>query len=124
MFSVPIATETKIKEYTRHKVERKFPYCDYHIKGTSDWNYGFTDRAFTVEEREVDEVPFSSQKAPLVIKTKLSHVDWGYEPRFAGKICAKVPHSRDALDEGQTVEMVPYGCAKLRMTELPIVNKK
>ena len=124
VFSVPVQGETTIKEYTRAKVERKFPYCDYHIKGVSDWNYAFCDRALTVEEREVGDVPFSSEKAPIVIKAEMCHIDWGYEPRFAEKVCAIVPQSREALDAGAVMELVPYGCAKLRMTEMPLVKKK
>ena len=123
VFSIPVESESKIKEYTRHGVERKFPYCDYHIWGTSDWNFALTDRSFTVEEREVSDVPFSSKQYPIVLHAKACHIDWGREPRFP-KLCAKVPQSREPLDESREIVMTPYGCAKLRMTELPLVSKK
>lgn len=123
VFSVPVRGEATMKEYTKSGVERKFPYCDYHIRGTSDWNYAFADRTFTVEEREVSDVPFSSEKFPVVLKAKMCHIPWGSEPRFE-KFCAKVPNSRVPLDEPQLKELAPYGCAKLRMTEMPLIREK
>lgn len=123
VFSLPIEANVKMKEYTRANVERKYPYCDYHMEPASDWNYGFASRSFTVEEREGDaSVPFSSKNPSLVLKAELAHIDWGYEQAW-DTVCAKVPNSRAALDAPQTIELYPYGCAKLRMTELPIIKK-
>lgn len=31
VFSLPIRTEYRMREYTRNGVERKFPYCDYEL---------------------------------------------------------------------------------------------
>ena len=36
-------------------------------------------------------------------------------------VCAKVPESRTPLEEEKEIELYPCGCAKLRMTELPLV---
>ncbi len=122
VFAVPVKGEAKMVEYVRNNVERKFPYCDYHIKGVSDWNYAFANGEFSVEEKEVDAIPFSSVNPPLVLKANLCHIDWGYAEGY-DTVCAKMPMSRAALDESSVVEMIPYGCAKLRMTELPKVKK-
>jgi hypothetical protein len=123
LFSLPISYAVKMKEYVREGVERKAPYCDYYYTPTSDWNYGFASRELTVEERDVDDgIPFSSLSPSLVLHAELSHIDWGLLERFES-VCSKVPHSRRALDASQTVTLYPYGCAKLRMTELPMVKK-
>ncbi|MBR2020177.1 MAG: glycoside hydrolase family 127 protein [Clostridia bacterium] len=123
LFALPISYEVKMKEYVREGVERKAPYCDYYYKGTSDWNYGYASRTLTVEERDgEDGIPFSSHAPSLVLHAELSHIDWGLLERFEN-VCAKVPRSRRALDGPQPMVLYPYGCAKLRMTELPIVKK-
>ena len=122
VFALPIESEAKIVEYTKQNVERKFPYCDYHIKGTSDWNVALTESRFEVEERPMPSVPFSSKEPAIVLKTRLCHIDWGYAPYY-DTVCAKAPHSRVALDEPAVRELYPYGCAKLRMTELPFAKK-
>lgn len=123
VFSLPIKADIKTKEYTKANVERKAPYCDYHYFPASDWNYGFVSKALVREEKNGDEaVPFSSMAPSVVLKAQVSHIDWGYEAEW-DILCAKVPASRVPLDEPQEIELYPYGCAKLRMTELPVVKK-
>lgn len=121
VFSLPIETEWKMYEYIRNGVERKFPYCDWELIGKSDWNYGFSDVKLEVEEREVTNVPFSSKVPPIVIKAKMKKIPWGTEPMFE-TVCAKVPKSTEAYSDEEIKELYPYGCAKLRMTEMPMVD--
>ncbi len=123
VFSVPVAREETISEYTRANVERKFPYCDYHYKGISDWNVAYTSRTLRVEERPIPEdVPFSSQAPALVLHADMCHIDWGYAEGYE-TICARLPESRKPMDAPADRILYPYGCAKLRMTELPIVKE-
>ena len=123
LFALPVEFESKKVEYTRAGVERKFPYCDYHLKGISDWNYGFASSELEVKEGDVaaDGYPFSSKNPPVKLVASLSHIDWRHEPRF-DRVCAKAPFSRKALDAPASLELHPYGCAKLRVTELPKIK--
>ncbi len=123
LFAVPIESEVQVVEYIKNNVERKFPYCDYYRKAASDWNYAFTDRTLSVTEQEVDEVPFSEKHPAVTLQAKLCHIDWGYEDGYE-TICAKKPKSRKPLDVPAEVTLIPYGCAKLRMTELPLLKPK
>lgn len=124
VFALPIRSEATMREYVKDGVERKFPYCDYDIRGKSDWNYAFASRSLKLEMREMDgEYPFSSKHPPAVVFAEGCHVDWGFAEGYE-TVCAKVPESRKPLDEPQGLELYPYGCAKLRMTELPLVNFK
>ena len=118
VFSLPVESETQTVEYEKNGVERKFPYCDYHVKGTGDWGYAFADGNITAEEREMDDIPFSSKSPALVLKVDMCPIDWGYEERYA-TVCAKAPKSREPLDAPTEKTLYPYGCAKLRMTEMP-----
>ncbi len=121
IFSLPISSERKIVEYEKKGVERKYPYCDYHIKGVSDWNVAFAGEPFEVEEGEIGEIPFSETNPPIRIRTKLCHVDWGLEDGFE-TVCAWTPNSRKPLDAPAERVLIPYGCTCLRMTELPMAS--
>ena len=121
LFSLPVKYHTLMKEYERDGVERKFPYCDYEYYPDTPWNYGYADTSLEVCFRGVGETPFSSAVPPLVIKAKVKEIDWGYEDGY-DTVCAKVPESTYGKGEVTERELYPYGCAKLRMTELPFVK--
>ena len=122
LFALPIEYEKNMLEYERDGVERKYPYCDYEYIPKSDWSYGFADSELTVEYRGMTDIPFSSVKPPLVLRANLSKIDWGYEDGY-DTVCAKVPQSRTAIGKSENAVLYPYGCAKLRMTEMPFVEK-
>lgn len=122
LFSVPVPYETKIHEYEKNGVERKFPYCDYELIPKADWNYAYCDDMFKVFRREVGDVPFSGNNPPAVIKANVRKIAWGLEEGFE-TVCAKIPESTEPISDMQQIELIPYGCAKLRMTELPLIGK-
>lgn len=124
VFSLPIENTKRVVEYKRDGVERKFPYCDYEIRPASDWNFGFAEcEEVKVIEKEIGDIPFSSVSPALTLTLPLSHIDWGYEPRYDG-FCAAKPKSRYALDEPKLYELYPFGNTLLRMTEMPNIKKK
>ena len=120
VFSLPIAYEKRKIEYVEGNVERKYPYCDYEYLPQSEWSYAYASPFFRLEQRELSDIPFSSEKPPVVLKAKVKKICWGLEQGFES-VCAKVPESTTPLGEEETVELYPYGCAKLRMTELPLI---
>lgn len=121
LFALPISYETKMHEYERDGVERKFPYCDYEYLPVSDWSYAYCDAPLSPERKGVSDIPFSSKKPPVVLKATVKPIAWGYEDGYE-VVCAKVPQSRTPVGNAKEIELYPYGCAKLRMTELPIVE--
>ena len=121
VFSVPISYEKKMLEYEAKGVVRKFPYCDYEYIPTSDWNYAYCSDELCVERKEIDAIPFSSDCPPIVVKTQVQKIDWGLADGYE-TVCAKVPESRTPISEVQEIELYPYGCAKLRMTEIPKIR--
>ena len=120
VFSVPIAYEKCKREYEWGGVERKFPYCDYEYKPLSDWEYAYASDKLTVCRGEIDDIPFSSERPAVKVKTLVKPINWGLEDGFTS-VCAKVPQSREAVGEAKEIELYPYGCAKLRMTDIPKV---
>ncbi len=120
VFSLPVKYEKKMIEYEKNGVERRFPYCDYELIPLTEWSYAYSSPFFKIEGREVSEVPFSSEYPPVVCKAQVAKIPWGYEDGF-DTVCAKAPESRIPLSDSVEVELYPYGCAKLRMTEIPLI---
>ena len=121
LFALPIEYEKNMLEYERDGVERKYPYCDYEYIPKSDWNYGFAGKTLVIERKQTDSTPFSSDNPPIVLKAQVAKIDWGYEDGY-DTVCAKIPESVKAISPVTEIELYPYGCAKLRRTELPFVE--
>ena len=122
LFSVPVSYEKKMREYTRFGVERKFPYCDYQFIPKTPWNYGFADTVFDVQYTDVGEIPFSQDKPPVTITANLQQIGWGLKFPYRS-ICRKTPASTLPVSDVQKIRLYPYGCARLRMTEMPVIKK-
>lgn len=122
VFSLPISHEKKMLEYERDGVDRKYPYCDYELIPTSDWSYGFSSNELIPQYHGITSAPFSETKPPVTIKAKMRHIDWGLEEGYE-YICAKVPESTEPVSEEEEITLYPYGCAKLRMTEMPFIKQ-
>lgn len=120
VFALPVAYEKRMHEYERNGVERKFPYCDYEYLPKSAWNYALSSPVFRVERRGVDCIPFHSTKPPVVLHAEVKKINWGLEDGYES-VCAKIPESREPISDAETLELYPYGCAKLRITELPLL---
>lgn len=122
LFSVPIAYEKEMREYTRMGVKRKFPYCDYQFIPKTPWNYGYADSDFEIVYNKISSTPFSQDNPPISIKTKMRQINWGLKFPYRS-IARKTPKSTVPINETQTIELCPYGCARLRMTEMPVIKK-
>lgn len=120
VFSLPIAYEKKMYEYEKNMVERKFPYCDYEYIPKSAWNYAFSSLELKLNPGSISDIPFSSEKPPVTLTAKMKQIPWGLAERHEN-VCAKVPESRAPISDECEIELYPYGCAKLRMTEMPII---
>lgn len=122
LFSVPVAYDKEMREYVKKGVERKFPYCDYQFIPTSPWNYGYSSDDFEVKFNGIGDIPFSQDNPPVTIKAKMQQINWGLKFPYKS-VCRKSPKSREPISQVQDVKLCPYGCARLRMTEMPILYK-
>ncbi len=122
VFSVPVGYKKKMYEFEKDGVERKFPYCDYEYIPTTDWNYAFCSTELDVQRHGVSDVPFSSEKPAVTLRSEVKKINWGLEDGYE-TVCAKQPESREPVGEAEEMLLYPYGSAKLRMTELPIIGQ-
>ena len=120
VFSLPIKYNKKMHEYEKNGVERKFPYCDYELIPASDWNMAFCSDDLKIEQKQMGEVPFSSENPPLVLWADMKKINWDYEDGYE-TVCSKIPKSLSPISDKERIALVPYGSAKLRMTEMPLL---
>jgi hypothetical protein len=66
-------------------------------------------------------IPFSEKNPPITLTADLCHIDWREEYRLTG-VCERKPKNTAPLDEARRMRLIPYGCAKLRMTEMPMTE--
>jgi hypothetical protein len=101
------------------------PAKDWEVRPRSPWNYGLlvtpaTVASLVVDEKPVGDFPFSPLGAPIEIAAEARRIPgWTIVDGSAGPL----PQSPVASKEKtETVTLVPYGSAKLRVTEFPVVK--
>ena len=120
VFALPLDFACHRHEYEKDGVERKFPYCDYELERKGEWRFGFSGEKLEVSKAQGDEIPFSSKHPSVSIKASFQRIAWDYADGYE-TVAEKYPESNVPLSEPQEMVMIPYGCAKLRMTEMPRV---
>ncbi len=120
MFALPISYISKMNEYEKDGVIRKFPYCDYEFIPTSDWNYGFASVQFICEQNQDFQNAFSTTKPPMTLKAKMAKIEWDKNEHYPD-MCAEFPKEDGKVGVVEEKELYPYGCTNLRMTEMPLL---
>ncbi len=120
-YCVPIKARWEKSEFERNGVERKFPYCDYQLYADSEWQLGFASGNLKYEQNGIVDCAFSEKNPPCSIVATVQKIDWGFD-KDAKYISAAFPRSVKGEGEPFEIKLAPYGCSKLRMTELPFVK--
>lgn len=97
------------------------PAADYEVRPEKSWRFGLEpDVKFEVELGEVPLQPYSGESRPVVLRTQATEIlNWQEELSSPGP----VPENPEA---GPSVEaeLIPYGCARLRIAQFPVVKGK
>jgi len=133
---------SKIKAHDDRLVVPDHPLgvVDWRIDPTTDWNYALDiDRnhpQYTKVTNKIGSLPFAQKgepvflpgsdsykpwtnDVPIVLTVKARKVDWTMNGANAGE----VPLSPvQATGSDTTIELIPYGCSRLRISEFPTVN--
>jgi len=124
----PLVYSLKIKErfqeLKRH--HPTLPVIDWAVYPESPWNYGLAvDREHPEQSIQIARVqkpgaqPFGHEDAPVVLKVRGRTIpQWTLVNNSAGE----TPKSPVASDEAMVdLELIPYGCTRLRITEFPVL---
>lgn len=111
--------------------EEKKGYGDWYYEVTSDtqWNYALKKeelkpenigKYFVVEKAEqIATYPWNTENAPITIKAKGYPIKgWKVDRGSTGKVPYYTQQGSDN-EEGKSIELIPYGCTTLRITEFP-----
>jgi len=122
----PLVFSLKMGENWR-RLRQTGPASDWEVYPTTPWNYalvvGSKDPAasFTVRELPAGAQPFSLEGAPLEIAVKARRLpEWQIQDDSAGPLPVSPVTSQSPLE---TISLVPYGAAKLRITAFPFTQK-
>ena len=125
----PLVFSLKIGEQYRklNANHPTFPTADWEISPTTPWNFGLLiDRtrpqeSIAVTTRKPGTIPFMQESAPVVLKVKGRAIPgWVLVNNSAGE----TPLSPVVSGLPDTaLELIPYGCTRLRITEFPVIEK-
>jgi hypothetical protein len=113
----PLTFALRVGEEWR-KIGREEPFVDWELHPTTAWNYALEPGELREERRPVSSVPWSGDAPPIVLHARGHRApSWTLLDNSAGP----VPRSSVSVDTpSEPIELIPYGSARLRITELPI----
>jgi hypothetical protein len=108
---------------TWSKLKQVGPAVDWEVFPSSPWNYalavdlGNPAASFTVKEHPITKQPFDVEAAPVVLQAKGRRLtSWEIEESSAGTLPVSPVSSKQPEE---SLRLVPYGAAKLRITAFP-----
>jgi len=118
----PLVYSLKIGEYWE-KIRGEEPHADYAVYPTTHWNYGLVidpeNPQVEVVKKSVGGVIYGSEFAPIELRVKGRRVPgWGMDVNSAASLPRSPVKSSEPIEE---LTLIPYGCAKLRITEFPLI---
>jgi DUF1680 family protein len=112
----PLVYSLKIGE-SWHKIKQTGPAADWEVYPTTPWNYALVKGAFQVTEKAMARQPYTADAAPVEIATKARRLpQWTLVDDSPGVLPVSPVTTKRAEE---TVTLVPYGAAKLRITAFP-----
>jgi hypothetical protein len=139
------------KDYKKIKIDTKYSKSidymgsvDWEIRPTTSWNYGLIlnlnklEKSIEVHTHKITRYPFADigeliydekeqkyqkwpYEAPVVLDVQARKIESWVLKNNSASVLLKSPVRSKAVVE--TIQLVPYGCARLRISEFPLIQK-
>jgi hypothetical protein len=115
----PLVYSLKIGE-SWNKIKQTGPAVDWEVYPTTPWNYALVSGSWQVSEKPIAAQPFDAAGAPIEITAKARRLpQWTLVDDSPGPIPVSPVTSKRPEE---SISLVPYGAAKLRITAFPVLQ--
>lgn len=103
----------------------------FEVHPRTPWNYGLLEKhtkspesGFVLARQDRgNSYPWTLKGAPIVLRTEGKRIpEWQLYNQRAGPLPHSRPHRHLRDQPADPIELVPYGCTRLRITEFPVVE--